>query len=134
MQRIQCCLPDNDLDIIPERSFPLEYGMNEIGAIDYKKGCYVGQEAIASVHYKGAVRKCLQPISWDRTIADSSNSVKLVNYQDEIMDGETKVGIVLGVVGNTALSLINLDKITQNRLHVNGTSIMITPNRRAGSK
>src|SRR5215469_890923 len=31
-------------------------GLNELGGIDYKKGCYIGQEVIARAHYRGGVK------------------------------------------------------------------------------
>lgn len=34
-------------------------GLDELGAIDFKKGCYIGQEVIARTHYRGAVKRHL---------------------------------------------------------------------------
>ena len=33
--------------------------LDELGAIDFKKGCYIGQEVIARAHYRGAVKRHL---------------------------------------------------------------------------
>ncbi len=38
-------------------------GLEELGAIDFKKGCYIGQEVIARAHYRGAVKRHLQRAS-----------------------------------------------------------------------
>ncbi|HVA55771.1 MAG TPA: folate-binding protein [Gammaproteobacteria bacterium] len=38
-------------------------GLEELGAIDYKKGCYIGQEVIARAHYRGAVKRHLHRAS-----------------------------------------------------------------------
>lgn len=32
-------------------------GLDQLGAIDFKKGCYIGQEVIARAHYRGAVKR-----------------------------------------------------------------------------
>ena len=32
-------------------------GLEELGAIDFKKGCYIGQEVIARAHYRGGVKR-----------------------------------------------------------------------------
>jgi tRNA-modifying protein YgfZ len=32
-------------------------GLEELGAIDFKKGCYIGQEIIARAHFRGAVKR-----------------------------------------------------------------------------
>ncbi|MES2676789.1 MAG: hypothetical protein V4612_00545 [Pseudomonadota bacterium] len=55
-QRINLKLPD-DSDLTYDKSFPLEFGFDNFNAIDYKKGCYVGQETTARTHYKGTIRK-----------------------------------------------------------------------------
>lgn len=41
---------------------PFELNLDRQGAIDFKKGCYLGQELVARTHYKGIVRKRLCPI------------------------------------------------------------------------
>lgn len=38
---------------IDERSIPQEVGFDELGAVSYTKGCYVGQETVARVHFRG---------------------------------------------------------------------------------
>ncbi|MGA9855979.1 MAG: folate-binding protein [Gammaproteobacteria bacterium] len=38
-------------------------GLEELGAIDFKKGCYIGQEVIARAHYRGAVKRHLHQAS-----------------------------------------------------------------------
>ena len=38
-------------------------GLEELGAIDFKKGCYIGQEVIARAHYRGAVKRHLHRAS-----------------------------------------------------------------------
>ena len=55
-QRINLKLSD-DSDLTYDKSFPLEFGFDDLNAIDYKKGCYVGQETTARTHYKGTIRK-----------------------------------------------------------------------------
>ncbi len=34
-------------------------GLEELGALDFNKGCYIGQEVIARAHYRGAVKRHL---------------------------------------------------------------------------
>ncbi|MDE2234631.1 MAG: folate-binding protein YgfZ [Gammaproteobacteria bacterium] len=38
-------------------------GLEELGAIDFNKGCYIGQEIIARAHYRGAVKRHLHRAS-----------------------------------------------------------------------
>ena len=56
LHRLKLKIPD-DSDLTFEKSFPLEFGFDNLNAIDYQKGCYVGQETTARMHYKGVIRK-----------------------------------------------------------------------------
>lgn len=38
-------------------SLPLEGNLDLMNGVDYKKGCYVGQELTARTHHRGVVRK-----------------------------------------------------------------------------
>ncbi len=44
-----------DLDF--DQSFILNYGFDYLGAVEYKKGCYLGQETTARMHYRGGINK-----------------------------------------------------------------------------
>ncbi|WP_342267673.1 folate-binding protein [Candidatus Tisiphia endosymbiont of Empis tessellata] len=44
-------------DLIFNRSIPVEYGCEELNAVSYTKGCYIGQEVISRTKYQGVVRK-----------------------------------------------------------------------------
>lgn len=54
-------------------SVPHEIGANdlpqegrmELVAVDFDKGCYLGQEVMARIHAMGKVRRLVYPISWD---------------------------------------------------------------------
>lgn len=46
-------------NLIKEKSIILDYGFDEIGAIDFNKGCYIGQELITRTKRLGMMRKKL---------------------------------------------------------------------------
>jgi len=62
-RRIALTIPDGSRDLIPEKSTMDEARMDVLGAIDYKKGCYVGQELTARMHYRGLGKKHLYTVS-----------------------------------------------------------------------
>lgn len=74
--RIQNKIPESELDLTYEKSFILEFGFDNLNAIDYQKGCYVGQELTARTHYLGQIRKKLfhiilsQPSSLEQSSED----------------------------------------------------------------
>ena len=61
--RISLGVPEGAADLTPNRALMLEAGLHLLGAIDFEKGCYVGQEVTARTHYRGLVKRRLLPIS-----------------------------------------------------------------------
>ena len=47
----------NAADMLLSKSFPLYYGMEELNAVVFNKGCYIGQEVTARMRYRGLIRK-----------------------------------------------------------------------------
>ena len=60
--RIGLGVPDAARDLTPEKSILLESGFDELNAVDWQKGCYMGQELTARTRYRGLVRKRLLPV------------------------------------------------------------------------
>ncbi|KAL9938442.1 hypothetical protein V8E36_003065 [Tilletia maclaganii] len=55
-------IPEGQDDILNGSSLPLEVNMDLNAGIDFKKGCYVGQELTARTHHTGVVRKRIVPL------------------------------------------------------------------------
>lgn len=62
-RRIKLCIPDGSRDLIPHKSTMDEARMDQLNAVSYDKGCYVGQELTARMHYRGLGKKHLQTVS-----------------------------------------------------------------------
>ena len=77
--------------------FSLESNFEELNAIDFKKGCYVGQENTARMKLKNKLRRRLLPIL-------SNNSLKI---SDEIKFNNQIVGTVM-IGGQYPFALIKL--------------------------
>jgi folate-binding protein YgfZ len=61
--RIERTIPDGSRDLIPQKSTMDEARMDQLGAVSYDKGCYVGQELTARMHYRGLGKKHLQTVN-----------------------------------------------------------------------
>lgn len=61
--RIALCIPESGIDLLPEKSFPLECNIEELHGVDFEKGCYVGQEVTTRTKRRGVVRKKLFPVT-----------------------------------------------------------------------
>jgi folate-binding protein YgfZ len=79
--RVEAGRPEWGLDI-DEATIPQEANFDELHAISYTKGCYVGQETVARVHFRGHVNKHLrgirgagiEPIHSGATLHDESGA------------------------------------------------------------
>jgi folate-binding protein YgfZ len=60
--RIALGLPDGSRDLEIEKALLLENGFEELGGVDFQKGCYVGQELTARTHYRALIKKRLLPV------------------------------------------------------------------------
>jgi folate-binding protein YgfZ len=57
--RVEGGRPEWGIDV-DENTLAQEANFDELGAISYTKGCYVGQEVVARVHFRGHVNKQLR--------------------------------------------------------------------------
>lgn len=102
-------------DMIMDKSIILEDGLDELGAIDWKKGCYRGQELIARTRYRGLVRKRLLPVEITGAAPD---------FDTDIMAGDQKAGKMRTHQNNWGLALLRLEFLDQ-KLTVGDT--ILTP-------
>jgi folate-binding protein YgfZ len=63
--RLTLGLPDGSRDLVVEKSILLENGFDELNGVDWKKGCYIGQELTARTKYRGLIKKRLMPVRID---------------------------------------------------------------------
>lgn len=63
--RLYYGLHDGSRDLQVEKSLLLEANFDHLNAIDWNKGCYVGQELTARTRYRGLIRKRLLPVEID---------------------------------------------------------------------
>jgi len=78
-------IPIKGLENLKEQLFGLEANFEEMNGIDFKKGCYVGQENTARMKLKNKLRRRLLPIKVEGKI----------NIGSEIMFNNNKIGKVL---------------------------------------
>ena len=78
-------VPENGLFNLKDQLFGLEANFEELNAIDFKKGCYVGQENTARMKLKNKLRRRLLAIKTDRDI----------DVGDDLNFGQIKIGKIL---------------------------------------
>ena len=112
-------IPIQGIKNLQDRLFSLESNFEELNAIDFKKGCYVGQENTARMKLKNKVRRKLIPII-------AKDNLKI---SDEIKFKDKVVGKVL-IDGTYPFALIKLfdpdfSEFYKEDLKVNETDVQI---------
>ena len=108
--RIALGLADSVRDIGSGEHFPHECNFDQIGGVDFKKGCYVGQEVVSRTEHRGTARKRMVPLHFNGAAPVSGT---------EITGNGKAVGEVLSTAGTLALGLIRLDR-AQSALDADG--------------
>lgn len=94
------CIPETGIELIPNESFILEAGFARLNGVDFRKGCYVGQEVTARMHHKTALRKGLVSVGIDGTAPIGT----------EIMAGEKPAGTLYTQAGGLAIAHLRFDR------------------------
>ena len=55
-------IPQTDLNKLKDKIFGIENNLDELNGIDFKKGCYVGQENTARIKLRGKLRRRILPV------------------------------------------------------------------------
>lgn len=63
--RLELGVGDGSRDLAVEHALLLENGFDELQGIDWKKGCYIGQELTARMKYRALVKRRLTPVRID---------------------------------------------------------------------
>ena len=79
IQRIISGIPEGVNDLTPNRALMLEAGLHQLAAVDFKKGCYIGQEVTARTYYRGLVKRRLFPISTHKTALTHGSDILLMD-------------------------------------------------------
>jgi tRNA-modifying protein YgfZ len=89
-------------EIGSEVCYPLEANFEMLHGVDFKKGCYVGQELTARMKLKGELRKRILPVS---------GSAPLPTAGTEVTADGTTLGPLIAASGTRGLALLRLDRL-----------------------
>ena len=100
--RIENLIPEFAKELSSD-SYILEYGFEKLNGVDFKKGCYVGQEVTARMKHKTKLRKGL-------AIVQTTGSVP---FNTPIHAKNKIVGKVLSSINGQALAYLRFDFTSQ---------------------
>jgi folate-binding protein YgfZ len=100
--RISLGVPEGAKDLIVDRSILLEYGYDELHAIDFAKGCYVGQEVTARSKHRATLRKFIHKVH---------SFTPLPPVDSKILWAEREVGIMRSSTSDIGLALLQVSEV-----------------------
>ena len=93
-------IPFSPDDLIINKSLILENNFEKINAIDWDKGCYVGQEITARMKYRALLKKSI------RAVEIISGSV---NSGNKILNNQNTIGEIISCFNNLAIAMLKID-------------------------
>ena len=110
-------VPDPARDCEPDKTFPLEADYDLLNAIDFHKGCYIGQETTSRMKRRSAVKTRMVPIAFGGPAPAPGTPV-------ETHEG-LRAGEVLSGVSGRALALLRLDRAVSGPLACEGRPVSV---------
>ncbi len=99
--RIAAGLPEQGLDFGAEEVFPADINMDLVGGVDFKKGCFVGQEVVSRMKRRGtARRRTLKVTATAGTPAPSP-----------ILADGFEIGMLTSISGGAGLARVRIDRL-----------------------
>lgn len=94
--RLALGVPDGVRDA-GEREVALELNASELSAMSFTKGCYVGQEVTARMHYRTVLRKCLHQVSVAQGALPASGTPVLLHGKEigQVRSSQGAVGLAM---------------------------------------
>jgi folate-binding protein YgfZ len=115
--RLALGIPDAAKDSEADKTFPLEADWDLLNAIDFHKGCYVGQETTSRMKRRSAVKTRMAPLAFDGPAPAPGTPV-------ETPEG-LRAGEVLSGRPGRALALLRLDRAVGGGLTVDGRAVTL---------
>ena len=103
-------------DFDADALYAIDANLDLLDAIDFHKGCYVGQELTSRMKRRGQIKNRLLPLA----------SEGILEKGAEILIGERRVGEVTAAHGHIGLGLMRLDRLVQTDVETGGHSVVVT--------
>ena len=99
--RIALGVPEGGPDYAYGDTFPHEALYDQLDGVDFKKGCYVGQEVVSRMQHRGTARKRVVPVDGDAPLEPGA----------EVLAGSVTLGAIGSAHGPHGLALLRLDRL-----------------------
>ncbi|MGZ8370657.1 MAG: CAF17-like 4Fe-4S cluster assembly/insertion protein YgfZ, partial [Caulobacteraceae bacterium] len=114
--RLTLGLPDPARDCIPDKTWPIEANFDLLNGIDFKKGCFVGQETTSRMKRRGQIKTRMLPVAFEGAPPP---------FGAEVLAGDLRAGEVLSGRAGAAMALLRVDRITGGDLSVDDRNVRV---------
>lgn len=101
--RVEAGRPEWGIDI-DDTTIPQEANFDELDAISYTKGCYIGQEVVARVHFRGHVNRHLRGLRAASTEAPPTGAQLIDEAGNHV--GDVRSSVASPRLGGIALAMV----------------------------
>jgi tRNA-modifying protein YgfZ len=102
--RIALGVPQGGVDFSYGDAFPHETDMDQLGGVDFGKGCYVGQEVVSRMEHRGTARTRAVPVRYEGA-APEAGAV--------ITAAERQIGTMGSAAGGRGVAMVRLDRVAE---------------------
>ena len=113
--RLACGVP-GPADWGSDKTYPIEANFDLLNGIDFKKGCFVGQETTSRMKRRGQIKSRMLPIAFHGPPPA---------FGAEVLAGDLRAGEVLTGRDGRAMALVRLDRIEGAALTVDGRPVTV---------
>jgi len=99
-----------------DSAYPLEADFDLLNGVDFRKGCFVGQETTSRMKRRGTIKSRMLPVDFDGPAPEPGA---------EILAGTLRAGEVLSGFDGRAMALVRLDRIEGEELTVDGRACAV---------
>ncbi|ACL55723.1 YgfZ/GcvT domain-containing protein [Methylobacterium nodulans] len=119
--RIALGVPESGADFALGDAFPHEALMDQLGGVDFRKGCYVGQEVVSRMQHRGTARTRVVPLLYPGAAVPAGTPVTA---------GARALGQTGSAAGDRGLGLLRLDRLADavaagERVEAGGLSVRV---------
>jgi tRNA-modifying protein YgfZ len=101
--RITAGLPEQGFDFGADEVFPADINMDLDAGVDFKKGCFVGQEVVSRMKRRGTARRRTLKVSLAGDVAVPA----------PILANGFEIGMLTSISGGTGLARVRIDRLAE---------------------
>jgi folate-binding protein YgfZ len=100
--RISLGIPEGGKDFVYGDTFPHEADMDQLGGVDFAKGCFIGQEVVSRMQHKSVTRTRVVPVAYKDVTPLEGVEVKI---------GDKAAGFFGSAANGRGLAKLRLDRV-----------------------